>query len=121
MNSCEEAPFAFSGLDRVFHEKARLGIVSSLSGHADGVAFSELKQLCALTDGNLSRHLQVLEQAGYLLIEKSSVGRRTRTHCRLSREGRQRFAEYLCELERVLRRAAEQAGAEALDLFPQPG
>jgi DNA-binding transcriptional ArsR family regulator len=58
------APFAYEGLDRIFHEKARLGIVSSLAGHSEGLAFSELKALCGLTDGNLSRHLQVLEEAG---------------------------------------------------------
>ncbi len=103
----EQAPFAFPGLDRAFHEKARLGIVSSLCGHEDGLLFPELRQLCALTDGNLSRHLQVLEQAGYLLIEKTNAGRRSQTRCRLSALGRARFAEYLQELERVLRRAAE--------------
>jgi len=116
----DDAPFDFSGLDRVFHEKARLGIVSSLSGYSDGLAFSELKQLCALTDGNLSRHLQVLEQAGYIQVEKAAVGRRTRTRCRLSGEGRKCFAEYLRELERVLRRAA-LGGAALIDNALQPG
>ncbi|TGD70456.1 ArsR family transcriptional regulator [Mangrovimicrobium sediminis] len=106
MSNIDEAPFAFPGLDRAFHEKARLGIVSSLCGHAEGLLFSELKQLCGLTDGNLSRHLQVLEQAGYLLIEKTNAGRRSQTRCRLSGEGQARFTDYLRELEEVLRRAA---------------
>lgn len=101
-----EAPFAYHGLDRIFHEKARLGIVSSLIGHADGLAFAELKSLCDLTDGNLSRHLQVLQEAGYVEIEKSFGGKRPCTRCRLSREGRLRFSEYLAVLERVLRKAA---------------
>lgn len=63
-----QAPCAYAGLDRVFHEKGRLGIVSSLAAQADGLTFSELEGLCALTDGNLSRHLQVLEEAGYVEI-----------------------------------------------------
>ncbi len=101
-----EAPFAYHGLDRVFHEKARLGIVSSLIGHADGLAFSDLKLLCDLTDGNLSRHLQVLQEAGYIEIEKGFDGKRPCTRCRLSRKGRFRFSEYLAVLEQVLRTAA---------------
>ena len=56
--------FAYDGLERVFHEKARLGIMTSLVGHPKGLIFSDLKELCALTDGNLSRHLQVLHEAG---------------------------------------------------------
>jgi len=108
----KEAPFAYHGLDRVFHEKARLGIVTSLAGQANGLAFSELKVLCGLTDGNLSRHLQVLEEAGYISVEKGHDGRRPRTHCRLTEDGRLRFAEYLEVLEQVLRTAAS---AQALN------
>lgn len=110
------APFAYDGLDRVFHEKARLGIASSLAVHADGLTFSELKALCALTDGNLSRHLQVLEEARYVAIEKGYDGKRPQTRCRLSEEGRARFADYLAVLERVLRQAtdaAKRAGSRA--------
>ncbi len=100
-----EAPFAYPGLDRIFHEKARLGIASSLVGNADGLGFSELKSLCALTDGNLSRHLQVLEEAGYVHIEKGYEGKRPYTRCRLSPEGQARFTDYLAALEQVLRQA----------------
>ena len=64
------APFAFDGLDRVMHEKARLGLLSSLVAHPKGLAFSDLKQLCGLTDGNLNRHLQVLQEAGLVEIQK---------------------------------------------------
>ena len=119
-----QAPFAYDGLDRVFHEKARLGIVSSLAGHGDGLTFSELKALCALTDGNLSRHLQVLEDAGYVAIEKGYDGKRPQTRCRLSDEGRARFSDYLGALEQVLRRATEAArrvGAPLPRLKEQPG
>lgn len=125
MRSAEPpAPYAYEGLDRIFHEKARLGIVSSLAGHAAGLTFSELKALCALTDGNLSRHLQVLEEAGYVAIEKGYDGKRPQTRCRLSDTGRARFSDYLAALEQVLRRATEAAArvcAPAARLKEQPG
>src|SRR5215469_7557383 len=57
-----EGRFAYEGLDRVIHERARLSVLTSLITHPRGVTFGDLKQLCALTDGNLSRHLRVLEQ-----------------------------------------------------------
>jgi DNA-binding transcriptional ArsR family regulator len=104
-----QAPFAYEGLDRVFHEKARLGIVSSLAGHPDGLSFLDLKSLCGLTDGNLSRHLQVLEEAGYMVIEKGYDGRRPSTRCRLSAQGRLRFSDYLTVLETALHKAKEAA------------
>jgi hypothetical protein len=59
MSKTESAPFSYDGLDRVIHEKARLGLLTSLMAHPKGLAFADLKQLCGLTDGNLSRHLQV--------------------------------------------------------------
>ena len=62
--------FSYDGLDRVLHEKARLGILASLAANANGLLFNDLKQLCALTDGNLSRHLQVLEEARLVEIWK---------------------------------------------------
>jgi DNA-binding MarR family transcriptional regulator len=104
-----EGPYAYEGLDRIFHEKARLGIVSSLAGHAGALGFSDLKSLCSLTDGNLSRHLQVLEQAGYVDIEKGYDGRRPCTRCRLTAAGRARFSDYLAVLEQVLRKATRAA------------
>ena len=54
--------FAYDGLDRVIHEKARLSVLTSLVTHPKGLVFGDLKEMCGLTDGNLSRHLQVLEQ-----------------------------------------------------------
>ena len=109
------APYAYDGLDRAFHEKARLGIVTSLSGHADGLGFSELKSLCGLTDGNLSRHLQVLEEAGFVTLDKGYEGKRPHTRCRLTETGRKRFADYLSVLEQVLLKARavepERAGS----------
>ena len=105
----DEAPFAFAGLDRLFHERARLGIVTSLAGHPQGLAFADLKRLCGLTDGNLNRHLQVLEEAGYVIVEKDHDGRRPRTRCRLSDLGRSRFVGYLEALEQVLQAATSAA------------
>jgi DNA-binding MarR family transcriptional regulator len=104
--SDRKAPFAYDGLDRVFHEKARLGLATSLAGHAEGLGFSELKALCGLTDGNLSRHLQVLEEAGFVALDKGYEGKRPHTRCRLTEQGRARFLDYLAELEHVLRQAA---------------
>jgi len=62
--------FAYEGLDRVIHERARLSILTSLLTHPKGVAFGDLKELCSLTDGNLSRHLRVLEEAGLVELAK---------------------------------------------------
>ena len=108
-----DAPFAYEGLDRVIHEKARLGILTSLMAHPKGLAFADLKQLCALTDGNLSRHLRVLEEAGFVEIAKSFDGKRPLTTCRVTRSGRQRFVDYLAVLERVVKEAARAAGKPA--------
>lgn len=99
---------AYEGLDRILHEKARLGIMTSLMTRPEGLVFGDLKQLCALTDGNLSRHLDVLHAAGLLEIRKSIENRRPHTLCRLTTAGRQRFHEYLGELERVIRDALPQ-------------
>jgi len=107
-----EAPFAYEGLDRIFHERARLGIVTSLAGHAEGLGFAELKMLCGLTDGNLSRHLQVLEEAGLVNLDKGYEGKRPFTRCILTDTGRDRFAAYLDVLSEVVRKASQaNAGA----------
>ena len=101
--------FAYNGLDRVLHEKARLGIMTSLFSHPDGLRFIALKELCSLTDGNLSRHLQILNEADLIEIWKGQEGNRPQTLVRLSEGGRERFLEYLEELEKVLKDAAEAA------------
>ena len=105
----DAAPFSYDGLDRTIHEKARLGIMTSLVGHPKGLAFGDLKRLCGLTDGNLSRHLQVLEEAGLVGLDKGYEGKRPLTTCRLTGAGRQRFLDYLAVLERVVRDAADVA------------
>ncbi len=94
--------FAYDGLDRVMHEKARLGILASLAANGTGLLFNDLKQLCALTDGNLSRHLTVLCEAGLVEVRKSAKPGRHQTAYRLTADGRRRFAEYVNVLESVV-------------------
>jgi DNA-binding transcriptional ArsR family regulator len=96
----------------VIHEKARLGLMTSLITHPKGLAFADLKLLCGLTDGNLSRHLQVLQEAGLVEVTKGYEGNRPHTTCRLTRAGRRRFLDYLAVLERLVRDAAKAAGKE---------
>ena len=103
--------FAYDGLDRALHEKARLGILTALVTHPAGLSFSELARLCDLTDGNLSRHLDVLAEAELVKITKGFEGRRPHTTCALTAHGRKRFREYLAQLEKVLRDAAAQEDA----------
>lgn len=94
--------FAYDGLERVFHEKARLGIMTSLVTHPKGLVFADLKELCALTDGNLSRHLQVLNEAGFVEVWKGFQKNRPQTLCRVTEDGRRRFLEYINVLENVV-------------------
>lgn len=101
--------YAYDGLDRVLHEKARLGILTALATQPAGLLFNELKQLCNLTDGNLNRHLDVLREAGLVEVVKETPQRRVQTVVRMSAEGRQRFQTYLTELEQVLRDAAPRS------------
>ena len=108
-----EGRFCYEGLDRVMHEKARLGILASLAAHAGGLLFNDLKQLCSLTDGNLSRHLAVLSDAGLVEIWKATSGSRPQTMYRLTASGRQRFAEYISVLEKVVADAQAEVQPEA--------
>ncbi|MBX3462803.1 MAG: transcriptional regulator [Planctomycetes bacterium] len=103
--------YAYDGLDRLLHEKARLGILTSLAAQADGLLFADLKTLCHLTDGNLSRHLTVLQEAGLVAIHKGYRGRRPQTLCRLTDSGRKRYLDYIAVLESVLADAVEAAKA----------
>ena len=84
------------------HERARLGVLTSLLAHPRGLSFALLKQLCGLTDGNLSRHLDVLASARLIEITRDTAEGRPQSLCRITAEGRRRFLGYLAELERVL-------------------
>jgi len=105
--------FAYNGLERVFHEKARLGIMTSLVSQPRGVIFADLKEMCHLTDGNLSRHLQVLHEAGLVEIWKGYHKKRPQTLCRITDEGRRRFFEYINVLETVVHDAMKAAHTAA--------
>jgi len=106
--------FAYDGIDRVIHEKARLSIVASLAQHPGGLLFNDLKELCALTDGNLSRHLAVLQEAGVVEVKKSFERNRPQTQCKLTAAGRRRFADYVNELENVIADAMQRQSVRGL-------
>lgn len=118
-NDKDKGRFAYEGLDRVIHEKARLGVLTSLVAHPKGLRFGDLKQLCGVTDGNLSRHLQVLEEAGFVDIVKSFEHNRPQTLCRITPEGRKRYMRYLNVLEQVVRDAANAAKGEIAPPAPR--
>ncbi|HEY1898432.1 MAG TPA: transcriptional regulator [Steroidobacteraceae bacterium] len=96
------AGFAYHALDSVIHERARLSVLTSLVTHPKGLAFADLKVMCALTDGNLSRHLQVLRTAKLIEITKDIDNNRPHTFCRITANGRKRYLEYLAVLEQVI-------------------
>lgn len=111
-DSNSAAPFAYEGLDRVIHERARLSVLTSLMTHPKGLSFVELKQLCALTDGNLARHLQVLEGDKMIQITKEEDRGRVQTTIRVTAPGRKRYVEYLAILEQIVRDAASVIQAD---------
>ena len=116
----EPAPFAYEGLDRAIHERARLGILTSLASQPKGLVFGDLRRLCGLTDGNLSRHLSVLQEAGLVEVTKSFERNRPQTRVAITAEGRKRFLDYLDVLDRVVREAAAAARSRGDD-SPLPG
>jgi DNA-binding MarR family transcriptional regulator len=88
-------------LDNTVHQRVRLGILTVLS-EADRADFSYLRDALELTDGNLSRNLQVLEDAGYVAIEKTFEGKRPRTWVTATREGQQALASELAALRELI-------------------
>jgi DNA-binding MarR family transcriptional regulator len=109
--------FAYEGLDRMIHERARLSVLTSLITNPKGLTFGDLKQLCSLTDGNLSRHLSVLETAKMVEIVKGHDRNRPQTLCRITSSGRKRYLEYLSTLEQVVRDAAKGAKEDSANLL----
>jgi len=118
-----QARFAYEGLDRVIHERARLGILTSLAARKKDVSFGDLKQLCGLTDGNLNRHLKVLEEEKMVQVLKTTARNRPQTVCRITVAGRTRFVQYLATLEKVVKDAAVLMEGNALPegLLPRRG
>ena len=88
-------------LERLIHERLRLGIVSALAGNAS-LTFNDLKQLLHTTDGNLSVHARKLEEAGYITCEKYFEGRQPRTEYKLSVSGRQALENYIGHMEALI-------------------
>jgi DNA-binding transcriptional ArsR family regulator len=93
-------------LDRVIHERVRLAIVSALAG-TQSLSFNELKEMLELTDGNLSVHARRLEEAGFIICDKSFVDRMPRTEYRITAAGRRALDDYLDHMEALIRRVRE--------------
>jgi DNA-binding MarR family transcriptional regulator len=102
----------YENLERLFHEPSRLAIMTALTGERGAISFSDLKDSCELTDGNLSRHLSALEKGGAVRIEKSFVGAKPRTSVSATSQGRKDFLRYLANLEEVLAAALSKAGRQ---------
>ena len=97
-----------AGIDPTVHQPLRLRIMASLSslGPGDQLDFSYLKELLGATDGNLGSHLQKLEEAGYIKVEKTFVGRRPKTYVTATRRGLTAFEEHVAALRQILDGAA---------------
>ena len=93
-----------AALDRVIHERIRLGVVSALAVN-ESLTFTELKRLLSVTDGNLSVHTRKLEEAGYIDCSKGFEGRIPRTEYRLTDEGRKALEKYLAHMEAIIHAA----------------
>ena len=94
-------PEPFLQLDRVIHEKGRLGIMSLLAASPE-LSFTELRDALAMTDGNLTTHIRTLQQAGYVSVTKSFQNNRPLTTCALTAAGRKAFTHYINLLERII-------------------
>jgi DNA-binding transcriptional ArsR family regulator len=109
------SPFAYDGLSRVIHERARLGVLTCLVTHPRGLPFPQMKKLCALTDGNLNRHLQVLQEALLVSLAKGPDRERPQTLYRITALGRKRYLDYLAVLEQVILDGAPAAKTPLLE------
>ena len=109
------SPFAYDGLSRVIHERARLGVLTCLVTHPRGLPFPQMKKLCALTDGNLNRHLQVLTEAQLVSLAKGPDRERPQTLYRITALGRKRYMDYLAVLEQVILDGATAAKTPLLE------
>ena len=93
---------AVGSLDRLIHERLRLGIVSALAVN-ERLTFNDLKRLLETTDGNLSVHARKLEDAEYIAVEKSFAGRVPRTEYRLTAAGKRALEKYLAHMEALIK------------------
>jgi predicted ArsR family transcriptional regulator len=108
----EEAPFAYAGLERIFHERGRLAVCTCLVANSDGLSFADLQAACGLTDGNLNRHLHALRELDVIDSRRiRGPHGRTQTIYRITRTGRARFLAYVDELESLVNDVHERAAA----------
>jgi len=105
------APHPSQQLDDTVHQRVRLGILAVLA-EADRADFGFLKETLDLTDGNLSRHLRVLEDAGYVTIEKGYEDRRPRTWVNATRRGRKALEEHLTALQQLIDQVGEEKDSQ---------
>jgi DNA-binding MarR family transcriptional regulator len=106
-------------LDNAVHQRTRLGILSVLAGAARA-DFAFLRDTLQLTDGNLSRNLSVLESAGYVSVQKTFEGRRSRTWLAITPAGRQALAAEVQALREIVEAADSQAAAAPFPPLPGP-
>jgi DNA-binding HxlR family transcriptional regulator len=106
METARTAQQSALDLDRVIHERMRLGIVSALAVN-DHLSFNDLKKLLKTTDGNLSVHARKLEEAGYITCEKYFEGRVPKTEFRLTPPGRRALERYLDHMEAIIHATRE--------------
>jgi predicted ArsR family transcriptional regulator len=104
------APFAYEGLERIFHERGRLAVCTCLVANPEGMSFKALQDACALTDGNLNRHLHALAETGIVTLARVRGSGRPTTIVKITESGRARFLAYIDELEAVV--LAVHAGDE---------
>jgi DNA-binding transcriptional ArsR family regulator len=105
MKKTESVPV--DALERIFHEPHRLAILSALCAADEPLSFTELRELCSLTDGNLNRHLNALEEEDVIRVKKAFVDRKPRTTISISSRGLDRFQQYLGALGVALKQARQ--------------
>lgn len=100
-------------LDRVFHERGRLAICSTLVARSEGISFTQLQEACDLTDGNLNRHLHALMEEGIVATERHTGPGRPQTIVQITRAGRERFLAYIDALEEIVRDVQQATASPA--------
>ncbi|MFL5741732.1 MAG: winged helix-turn-helix domain-containing protein [Flavisolibacter sp.] len=91
-----------SGLNKIFDNRVRLGVMSMLVVNEE-VNFNDLKQMLELTDGNLATHMQTLEESGYIKVRKGFVGKKTNTTYSITKAGEKAFKDHIEGLEKMIR------------------
>ena len=91
-----------SGLNKIFDNRVRLGVMSILMVN-DEISFNDLKEVLEVTDGNLATHLQTLEEEGFLKVHKGVIGRKTNTTYSVTKAGEKSFSEHVAALEKMIK------------------